>query len=239
MTKPSLRLERQLLRAGAGRVAGMDEVGRGAIAGPVSVGVAVVDLSTGTAPFGLRDSKLLSPHARQTLRPKIRAWCVESAVGHATSAEIDEFGLVASLSLAAWRALNQIQDVDHVILDGNHNWLSASDSSVRRADRADRQDRAPAVTTVVGGDLKCSSVAAASVVAKVVRDEIMIEVADTFPEFGWDRNKGYATKQHNDAIRSHGLCSEHRQSWQLDAAGIDHGPSNRDQQQRRHFRSDS
>lgn len=125
-TAPTLREERRLLRSGHLLVAGMDEVGRGALAGPVSVGVVVVDASIRTAPSGVRDSKLLTPAAREALVPRLRRWAVDSAVGHAEPEEIDRHGIIAALRLAGRRALAQLtQPPGCVLLDGSHDWLSA------------------------------------------------------------------------------------------------------------------
>jgi len=122
-------MERELHAGGHELVAGMDEVGRGALAGPVSVGVVVVDQTTGRIPAGLRDSKLLPAHTRQGLCDPIRRWCRASAVGHADAAEIDEVGLTAALRLAGQRALAAVIDQgvhpSAVILDGHHDWLTA------------------------------------------------------------------------------------------------------------------
>ena len=212
MEVPSIRTERALLRAGAQRVCGMDEVGRGAVAGPVAVGVAVVDRSTRTAPQGLRDSKLLTPAARSAIAPLLHKWCVESAVGYSSAAEIDEFGLMAALRLAGIRALAGVGGVDHVILDGGFDWLTPSGTV---AGQPSEPERIPSVTTVVRGDRSCSSVAAASVVAKVDRDSCMQDLSGMFPEYRWNLNKGYSTPQHMKAIREHGLCVQHRSSWNL------------------------
>ncbi|WP_129337722.1 ribonuclease HII [Cellulomonas endophytica] len=117
-----------MLRSGAVRVAGMDEVGRGSLAGPVSVGVVVVDLATRTAPRGVADSKLLTPAARTALLPALRRWGVARAVGHASAAEIDALGIIAALRLAGVRALGSAVavagPVDVVLLDGSHDWLT-------------------------------------------------------------------------------------------------------------------
>src|SRR5512140_2192453 len=116
---PTLRHERALLREGHLLVAGMDEVGRGALAGPVSVGVVVVDASVRTAPAGVRDSKLLTPAAREALVPRLRRWAVTWAVGHAEPDEIDRHGIIGALRLAARRALATLPDVPTcVLLDG-------------------------------------------------------------------------------------------------------------------------
>jgi ribonuclease HII len=125
---PHLRHERALLRDGARLVAGMDEVGRGSLAGPVSVGVVVIDAATRSAPQGVADSKLLTPLARTALLPALGRWGVARAVGHASAAEIDEVGIIAALRLAGTRALAAAVavagPVDVVLLDGSHDWLS-------------------------------------------------------------------------------------------------------------------
>jgi ribonuclease HII len=215
---PSLRLERQLLRQGAARVAGVDEVGRGAIAGPVSVGVAVVSSMTRTAPSGLRDSKLLSASRREELEPSVRRWADSCAVGHATVAEIDSLGILAALRIAALRALEQCGPVDAIVLDGSHDWLTVPGSN-QPAQRLIWDQRTwPTVFTRVKADRTCSSVAAASVAAKVTRDRLMQELHHQAPEYGWAINKGYSTAQHGAAIRSSGLTHHHRRSWNISGA---------------------
>ncbi|MBT2513070.1 ribonuclease HII [Arthrobacter sp. ISL-30] len=125
---PTLKVERGFLAPGVRLLAGVDEVGRGALAGPVSVGITVVDLEKPRRIAGVRDSKLLKPEDRERLEPLVRAWAVASAVGHATSREIDLLGLTAALRLAGTRAWEQVLDAgvvpDVVLLDGSHNWLS-------------------------------------------------------------------------------------------------------------------
>lgn len=126
---PHLRHERALLRAGARLVAGMDEVGRGSLAGPVSVGVVVVDARTRSCPQGVADSKLLTAAARTALVPALSRWGVARAVGHASAAEIDTVGIIAALRLAGQRALAsvaaEVGPVDAVVLDGSHDWLTS------------------------------------------------------------------------------------------------------------------
>lgn len=125
---PTLKVERGFLAPGVRLLAGVDEVGRGALAGPVSVGIAVVDLERQRPLKGVRDSKLLKPEDRERLEPLVRAWAVASAVGHATSQEIDQLGLTSALRLAGSRAWSQVLNAgvvpDIVLLDGSHNWLS-------------------------------------------------------------------------------------------------------------------
>lgn len=202
---PSLLMERRLMRAGAASVVGLDEVGRGALAGPVSVGAVLVLPSTGTAPTGVRDSKELAPQQRQRLAPRLRRWAAASAVGHADVEEIDSLGIIAGLRLAAIRALRQLDHpVDVVLLDGNHDWLGTLAEFPRAR-----------VTTRVKADRACSSVAAASVLAKVARDALMAELGARHPQYQWSRNCGYAAPEHLEALSRHGPSALHRLSWQL------------------------
>lgn len=218
-TTPTLRLERTLLRSGHRLVAGMDEVGRGALAGPVSVGVVAVGLSTRTAPRGVRDSKLLTPAARQELVPRLRRWAAH-AVGHACAGEIDRFGIICALRLAGHRALAALPEPpDMVVLDGTHDWLTppAQDVLLDPLPLPDPGGR-PQVTTLVKADMRCAAVAAASVLAKVERDGLMVGYAEEFPDYAWHENKGYAAPEHSAALRRLGPCRLHRRSWNL-AAG--------------------
>lgn len=122
---PHLLVERALLAAGARVVVGMDEVGRGALAGPVSVGVVAVDARTPAGPRGVADSKLLTPAARTALLPALATWGLARAVGHASAAEIDRLGIIGALRLAGRRALARLAlPVDVVLLDGKHDWLT-------------------------------------------------------------------------------------------------------------------
>jgi ribonuclease HII len=219
-TVPTLRQERALLASGARLVAGMDEVGRGALAGPVSVGVVVVDAATRTGPKGVADSKLLTPTAREAIAPAVRRWAVAFGVGHAGPAEIDEVGIIAALRLAGRRALAQVRlkcgAVDVVVLDGKHDWLSGPSLDLFAAtDALDDGLPAPAVRTLIKADLTCTSVAAASVLAKVERDAILVELAQRHPEYAWDQNKGYSAKAHMEALSLHGPTPQHRRSWNL------------------------
>lgn len=221
--KPSLRVERALQREGHRLLAGMDEVGRGALAGPVSVGVVVIDETVRSAPAGVKDSKLLTERARTALVPRLRRWALAHAVGHASPDEIDEFGIMIALRLAGTRALASLDVVpDLVILDGNHDWLTPPTEiglfafaapSVPPTPTSTR--RLPPVTTMVKADLKCSSVAAASVLAKVERDDLMVRLGAEHPDYRWGLNKGYAAPEHMDAIARLGPCELHRRSWRL------------------------
>ncbi|MEJ5913359.1 ribonuclease HII [Pseudokineococcus sp. 1T1Z-3] len=207
---PTLRAERALLRQGHLLVAGMDEVGRGALAGPVSVGVAVVDAGTRTAPAGLRDSKLLAPEVREGLAPRLRRWAVAEAVGHASAGEVDSLGLTAALRLAGRRALAAAGVRPCVVvLDGSHDWLSTP------RPRGTARREAWTVQTQVKADLRCAAVAAASVLAKTERDALMRALGVGEPRYGWAGNKGYSAPEHLAALRRHGPCHQHRRSWRL------------------------
>lgn len=209
---PTLRVERGLQRDGYRLLAGMDEVGRGALAGPVSVGVVVIDERCRTAPQGVRDSKLLSPAAREAMVPRVRRWAHAYAVGHATAGEIDQIGIIAALRLAGTRALQSLPvRPDLVILDGNHDWLTDPTAVGLFAD-LDRPTTPP-VRTMIKADLKCSSVAAASVLAKVERDGMLTAMHEDFPHYQWSANKGYSAPEHLAALDQHGPCELHRRSW--------------------------
>lgn len=216
---PTLRFERTFKAQGVRYLAGVDEVGRGALAGPVSVGIAVVDLERQRSLAGVKDSKLLSVSERERLEPLVRRWSVASAVGHATAAEIDAVGITAALRLAGTRAWNTVLGTgvtpDMVLLDGSHNWLSpAAQESLFDTPVLDLACEAP-VFTKIKADMQCLSVAAASVIAKVERDQAMRELHAQIPDYGWDVNKGYATASHRDAIRTAGPSRYHRVSWRL------------------------
>ncbi len=225
MQAPTLRVERAMLRAGASTLACVDEVGRGALAGPVTVGVVVLDLGVGSAPKGLRDSKLLTPRARRELLPRLRRWPIASAVGHSDPYEVDAVGIICALRVAAARAFAALGMVpDQALLDGNHNWLNVPEEpgalfpDPRRAvgeSLADMSVVPPSVQTRVRADLTCAGVAAASVLAKCERDAIMVELAQQHPEYGWALNKGYAAPEHVDALRRLGPTPLHRRSWNL------------------------
>lgn len=223
--RPSLRVERSCLRSGAVLVAGMDEVGRGALAGPVSVGIVVVGADTRSAPTGLRDSKLLTATQREALVPKIRRWALAYAVGHADNDDIDTYGIMAALRLAARRALAALPVVpDIVILDGSHDWLTPPERVGLLAYAGDPGPGGPppSVRTLVKADRTCSSVSAASVLAKVERDAGIVALAPDYPVYGWAGNKGYAAPEHLAALAAHGPCALHRRSWALPAM-VDNG----------------
>lgn len=207
---PKLTLERRLLRE-CELIISLDEVGRGALAGPVAVGAAMMD-ATGArrrVPEGLRDSKLVTERRRPEVAERAAAWVQASAVGWATAQEVDDIGIMSALGLAASRAVQSIADQGAtvedalILLDGNHDYVS-------------RIHPVPLhVRPVIKADRDCASVSAASVIAKVARDGYMAELHETHSAYQWNRNKGYASPEHREAIRSHGLSPFHRASWAI------------------------
>lgn len=214
----SLERECALWDAGAHVVAGIDEVGRGALAGPVSVGVVAVARCSDW-PDGLADSKELTPAVRVEMVHALSAFGVARAVGHASADEIDAHGIVAALRLAGTRALESIAAegvrVDAVLLDGKHDWLTPGDDDLFTAAAGEALAACPPVTMVIGGDNLCASIAAGSVLAKVERDAMMVAAHDDHPEYGWRGNKGYGAAAHLEALRTLGPTPLHRRSWKL------------------------
>lgn len=249
-----LSVERGLLSEGFDFVIGVDEVGRGALAGPVSVGVALFDLRALIAaevPAGIHDSKQLSAQSRQEATDRVRSWATAAAVGSTTPAELDEVGMTMALNLAGRRAMlsmlgewvgagstgNALAGSDGsggsegsgeaasargftertiVLLDGRHDWLSAPltlDTLGIFGDCADLE--LPPVRTVVKGDGSVPAIAAASIVAKVARDETMIALAEAHPHYGWESNVGYGTVKHRQGITELGPSIHHRRSFRL------------------------
>lgn len=217
-----------MFAAGARLIIGMDEVGRGALAGPVAVGVCAISAAD-DFPEGLRDSKLLSAQRRVALAPLVRAWGA-CAVGEASATEIDELGITRCLGLAGHRALVTLHELGVpvaeavVLLDGKHDWLTPV------------LNPPLTVVTRIKADQDCGVVAGASVVAKVWRDELMVSLSEQHPEFGWGGNKGYGAATHMSAIAEHGPTEWHRRTWlrgipdsapRIDSAG-DTLPDSRD-----------
>ncbi|HAX82691.1 MAG TPA: ribonuclease HII [Actinobacteria bacterium] len=192
---PGLMVERGLWDSGADVVVGMDEVGRGAWAGPISVGAAV--LPRDRRVYKVRDSKLLSGAERESLFDRIAEWCVAWAVGHATADECDALGMSAAQRLAAQRALQGLGiGVDAVVVDGSWDFAGH-----------------PRTLPIVGADRTCLSVAAASILAKVTRDRIMRAAATDYPHWWFEDNKGYPGPRHQAALQWFGPSAIHRRSW--------------------------
>ncbi|KKW91411.1 MULTISPECIES: ribonuclease HII [Sphingobium] len=178
-----------------GLVAGVDEAGRGPLAGPV-VAAAVI-LRQEDCPEGLNDSKQLSAARRAVLEGEIKARALCWGLGVASVDEIDSLNILWATMLAMTRAVEALtQDCAHVLVDGNRcpQWRWAS-------------------TAIVEGDAKCLSIAAASILAKEARDRMMIEAAAAHPHYGWESNKGYGSAKHLAALREHGPTPLHRRSF--------------------------
>lgn len=217
-TPPTLDFERTLFADGIRVLGAVDEVGRGAPAGPATCAIVVIDAGRDTVPAGLRDSKLLSASVREELVPRIHQWVLAGAVGHASASEVDEYGLTVALRVAGQRALAQLEvPLDAIVLDGSFDWLSPPKQADLLLPASTFHVRMPPVTTKVKADLTCASVAAASVLAKVARDAVMVRLAQSYPEYGWASNKGYGSAQHLDAVRRLGLTPHHRASWRFGA----------------------
>lgn len=194
---PTHRVERSLrATTGARVVAGVDEVGRGAWAGPVTVCAAVTGLRR--PPEGLTDSKLLTPRRRAAMAVVLEGWVTAHAFGHASPEEIDRHGMTAALRMAACRALEALpMRPDAVILDGKHDYLGVPWR----------------VRTVIKGDQSCVAVAAASVLAKVWRDAHMAELGRDHADFAFADNAGYPSPVHQAALALRGPTPHHRLSW--------------------------
>jgi ribonuclease HII len=198
-------IEQQLAAAGALRIAGVDEVGRGAWAGPVIVCAAITDLSappelprTNGKPVRLTDSKLLTARHREAFTQVLPGWLVSYAFGAAGPEEIDEFGMTKALRRAAVRALQTLpQRPDAVLLDGDHDYIGGSWR----------------VRCEIKADQRSVSVAAASVLAKVHRDRLMAGLAPRHPRFGFEGNAGYPSPVHQKALAELGPTRHHRLSW--------------------------
>jgi ribonuclease HII len=196
---PTLRWERPLWRDGATRVVGVDEVGVAPTSGAVVAAAVILPPNCHRSP-GVRDSKTMTALQRERLAPVIRRRALAGGVGAASVAAVDRRDIDHATHLAVRRALARLGGHEHVLVDGNRI--------------AEFERQVGPYTAIVDGDARVYSIACASVVAKVVRDRMMAKLAARYPAYGWDRNQGYATREHRDAIRAHGLTPHHRASWQ-------------------------
>jgi len=195
-------------------VVGLDEVGRGSLAGPLGVGAVVSGASS--PPPGLTDSKALSARQRERLVAPLHEWARDWSVGWASAQEIDEWGLSLALSVAASRAVAGLTLAPtYALVDGPHNFLRGPRQLALGVDVPVMSYADLAHDALVKGDARCASIAAASVLAKVARDEVMRELHVDFPVYGWDENKGYGTATHRESIRRHGASIQHRRTWKL------------------------
>lgn len=195
MEQPDDSLELSARAKGFLRIAGVDEVGRGPLAGPVTAAAVVLDMTA--LPPGLNDSKKLSAKKRAVLAAAVWA-SAEVSVAEASVEEIDTINILRASHLAMERAVAALDPApDYLLIDGN---LIPRDLTVQ-------------AEAVVKGDGKSVSIAAASIVAKEARDSLMVDLAQQFPGYGWERNAGYPSKQHRDALVELGVTPHHRRSF--------------------------
>ncbi len=190
---PGLVVERGLRNRGIEVIVGMDEVGRGSWAGPLSVGAAIVPMDRRV--YKIRDSKLLTEEEREALFDRIAEWCLAWSVGHASAAECDDLGMSEAQRIAARRAIDGLGiEPQHVLLDGKWDFVGGA-------------------TRIVRGDRTSLSIAAASILAKVTRDRMMRLEAEHYPGYNFEANKGYPCPTHKAALQAWGPTSIHRRSW--------------------------
>jgi ribonuclease HII len=195
MTQPDYTIEQALHAKGFARIAGVDEVGRGPLAGPVMA--AAVILNPDDIPDGLNDSKKLTGKRREALEAQIFGRA-SVGLGEASVAEIDEHNILRASHIAMLRAVGALDPApDYLLIDGN---LLPNGLSI------------PA-EPVVKGDGRSVSIAAASIVAKLWRDRVMVDLAQQFPGYGWEKNAGYPTKQHREGLQNLGVTPHHRRSF--------------------------
>lgn len=194
-TAPNLSFETQAQSEGYVRIAGVDEVGRGPLAGPVTAAAVVLDPQA--IPVGLNDSKKLTAKARMALAEVLHQQA-EVSIAHATVTEIDDINILRASHLAMERAVAALDPPpDFLLIDGN---LIPHGLTI------------PA-RAVVRGDARSQSIAAASIVAKICRDALMVDLAQQHPGYGWESNMGYPTKCHTEALRNLGVTPHHRRSF--------------------------
>jgi ribonuclease HII len=192
---PKLSIEREYWEAGYKTVVGMDEVGRGSWAGPLVVGAAV--LPDDRRVYGVRDSKMLTEDRREELFDRLTEWCVAWSIGIVSYNECDFYGMADAQRIAAKRALDGLGlEPDRIVLDGKWNFVGGEN-----------------VDCLVKADAKCLSVATASIIAKVLRDRMMRDVAPEYPEYNFANNKGYPCPIHKKALLEWGMSPIHRHSW--------------------------
>ncbi len=195
MTEPDYSYEQHAHESGARFVAGVDEVGRGPLAGPVTAAAVILDPQN--IPDGLQDSKQLTAKRRKVLSDLLQG-CADVSIGHADVDEIDDINILRASHLAMQRALAGLRQVpDLALIDGNMIPRGLNISS----------------QTIIKGDTISLSIAAASIAAKVARDQIMWDLAQQYPGYGWETNAGYPTKSHKAALRNLGITPHHRRSF--------------------------
>lgn len=193
---PDFSLEKAAISSGFNKICGVDEAGRGPLAGPVCA--AAVILPKDLIIEGLNDSKKLTEKKREALFDIIKQKAICYCIAFASVSEIEEYNILGATFIAMNRAIEGLEcKADYALIDGN---------------RLPRDIKIPA-QTVVKGDSKSASIAAASILAKVTRDRFMLEYDKKYPEYNFAAHKGYGTKAHYEAIKAHGICEIHRPSF--------------------------
>lgn len=211
-SSPGRRFEQQVWDSGVEYVAGVDEVGRGAWAGPLTVAAAVIPKERRI--YKVRDSKMLTEAERESLFDRVTDWVEGFGIGHASEVECDELGMSAAQKLAARRALDAVElPIGHTLIDGNWDFVGGDN------------------TKIVKGDAKCLSIAAASIIAKVTRDRLMRSMAESHPGYCFQDNKGYPCPRHRAALAEVGPAVVHRHSWAFMDGLPDNGIAIRRRQQ--------
>lgn len=199
--EPNLSFELKLWQAGSSAVAGIDEAGRGALAGPVAAAAVILPPDEKMVEYlkGVRDSKQMSPEQREKAREKILHYCLTWGVGLSSAQEIDHIGILPATRLAALRALEELGvSPSHLLLD----YILLPDITTPQ-------------TALIKGDCRSLSIAAASILAKTSRDALLCEIDLTYPGYGFASHKGYGTQAHRTALRRLGACPVHRLSFAL------------------------
>jgi len=206
---PDLALEHMLMNSTHRSLIAIDEVGRGALAGPITVGGVRISQSCGDAPRGIDDSKRLSSRRRVELVPQIGNWVEAWSIVHIPAVVIDRIGIMSALALGAREVCHSLMGAESgwILLDGDRDFISPNLDFTRFSQWH--------VVTQVKADALCASVSAASVLAKVARDALMINAHNEAPMYGWSGNKGYGAAAHRTAIAQHGSTHWHRRSWRL------------------------
>lgn len=193
--EPDFSFEQAAMARGYGRIAGVDEVGRGPLAGPVTAAAVVLDPAR--IPEGLRDSKKLTKRARARLYDEIMQ-VADVSIAHASVEEIDDLNILRASHLAMVRALEGLKTpADYALIDGN---------------MLPRDLRLPA-EAIIKGDARSQSISAASIMAKICRDCVMLSLAQQHPGYGWETNMGYGSKSHMAALQNLGVTPHHRRSF--------------------------
>lgn len=204
---PDLSYEKELWLKGVKLVAGIDEAGRGALAGPVVAAVVIppVDTNLGEVWYGVRDSKMMSSLARQSWSQRIKETAIGYGIGSASNQEIDTSGIVKAIHLAIRRALEQLENhPQHLLTD----YLFLDELSIPQ-------------TPLVKGDSRCLSIAGASILAKVYRDELMSHFDQSYPAYNFKQHKGYGTFAHRQALQTLGPTPIHRLSFNYKTVTIE------------------